>query len=53
MNTVRYCRVYSCRIFCRHASSSRHMQVLQNATQISDPKRIRNVGIIAHIDAGR
>jgi len=28
------------------------LQVFQNATRIVDPKLIRNVGIIAHIDAG-
>lgn len=39
------------RIFLRSMSSTR-LQVLQNATQIVDPQRIRNVGIIAHIDAG-
>jgi translation elongation factor EF-G len=35
----------------RYASNTR-LQVFQNATQIVDPQRIRNVGIIAHIDAG-
>lgn len=36
------------RIFSRHA----RLQVFQNAIQIVDPERIRNIGIIAHIDAG-
>ena len=37
----------------RYASTSSRLQVFQNAVQISDPLRIRNIGIIAHIDAGR
>ena len=37
----------------RYASSSSRLQVLQSATQITDPQKIRNVGIIAHIDAGK
>jgi hypothetical protein len=40
------------RTFNRFASNTR-LQVFQNATQIVDPLKIRNVGIIAHIDAGR
>ncbi len=40
------------KIFIRSTSNTR-LQVFQNATQIVDPQRIRNVGIIAHIDAGR
>ncbi|CAM4745338.1 unnamed protein product [Rotaria magnacalcarata] len=40
------------RTFHRYTSSTR-LQVFQNATQIVDPQRIRNVGIIAHIDAGK
>ncbi|CAF1268338.1 unnamed protein product [Rotaria sordida] len=40
------------RIFYRYVSNTR-LQVFQNATQIVDPERIRNVGIIAHIDAGK
>ena len=40
------------RMFVRSMSSSTRLQVFQNATQIVDPQRIRNVGIIAHIDAG-
>lgn len=43
--------LFSLRIFHRYASHSR-LQVLQNATQIVNPELIRNVGIIAHIDAG-
>ena len=39
------------RTYYRNSSSTR-LQVLQNATQIVDPQRIRNIGIIAHIDAG-
>ena len=37
---------------CIRCTSSTRLQVFQNATQIVDPQRIRNVGIIAHIDAG-
>ncbi|CAF0810458.1 unnamed protein product [Adineta steineri] len=40
------------RLFYRYASNTR-LQVFQNAVQIVDPQRIRNVGIIAHIDAGK
>lgn len=36
----------------RKQSTSSRLQVLQNAVQITDPLRIRNIGIIAHIDAG-
>ena len=43
--------VFSLRAFYRYASNTR-LQVFQHATQIVDPQRIRNVGIIAHIDAG-
>jgi hypothetical protein len=39
------------RMLYRYASNTR-LQVFQNATQIVDPQLIRNVGIIAHIDAG-
>jgi translation elongation factor EF-G len=38
-------------MLARQTSSTR-LQVFQNAVQIVDPQRIRNVGIIAHIDAG-
>ncbi len=44
-------RFFPLRIFLRHSSNTR-LQVFQNATQIVDPQRIRNIGIIAHIDAG-
>ncbi|CAF1533801.1 unnamed protein product [Rotaria sp. Silwood1] len=40
------------RTFYRYTNNTR-LQVFQNATQIVDPERIRNVGIIAHIDAGK
>ena len=53
MGLLQYSLVVSLRRFSRYASSTSRLQVLQNATQISDPQRIRNVGIIAHIDAGR
>lgn len=43
--------IYPLRIFSRYSSNTR-LQVFQNAIQIVDPKLIRNVGIIAHIDAG-
>lgn len=46
-----YIKISSLRIFSRYASHTR-LQVFQNATQIVDPQKIRNVGIIAHIDAG-
>ena len=38
--------------FCRRYVSTSRLQVFQNATQITDPQRIRNIGVIAHIDAG-
>lgn len=41
------------RIFSRFYASQTRLQVFQNATQITDPQRIRNIGIIAHIDAGK
>ncbi|CAF0724929.1 unnamed protein product [Adineta steineri] len=47
------CRTnFPLRLFYRYASNTR-LQVFQNAVQIVDPQRIRNVGIIAHIDAGK
>lgn len=47
---IRHYRI--CSIVVLRSLSSTRLQVLQNATQIVDPQRIRNVGIIAHIDAG-
>lgn len=51
MRLIRCMNFFLLRIFYRYSSSTR-LQVFQNATQIVDPQRIRNVGIIAHIDAG-
>ena len=51
MRLFQYRTLLQFRIFYRYTSSTR-LQVFQHATQIVDPQRIRNVGIIAHIDAG-
>jgi hypothetical protein len=51
MGLFQYINLFPVRIFYRYASNTR-LQVFQTATQIVDPQRIRNVGIIAHIDAG-
>jgi len=52
MGLFQYINFVSLRIFSRYASHT-HLQVFQNAIQIVDPQRIRNIGIIAHIDAGK
>ena len=41
------------RLIYRQISQSTRLQVFQTATQIVDPERIRNLGVIAHIDAGK
>ncbi len=51
MGLFRCVNLFPLRTFYRYSSNTR-LQVFQNATQIVDPQRIRNVGIIAHIDAG-
>jgi len=51
MGLFQYINFIPLRIFYRYTSNTR-LQVFQNAIQIVDPQRIRNVGIIAHIDAG-
>jgi hypothetical protein len=51
MGLFQYINFFPLRIFFRYTSHTR-LQVFQNAIQIVDPQRIRNVGIIAHIDAG-
>ena len=52
MGLFQYLTRFPLRMMCRYASTTR-LQVFQNAVQITDPQRIRNVGIIAHIDAGK
>ena len=52
MGLFQYRTIFPLRFICRYASTTR-LQVFQNAVQITDPQRIRNVGIIAHIDAGK
>jgi len=51
MGLLQYRTLLPVRMFIRYTSNTR-LQVFQNAIQIVDPQRIRNVGIIAHIDAG-
>jgi elongation factor G len=52
LNKMKFLLLFPFRTFYRYASHTR-LQVFQNATQINDPQKIRNVGIIAHIDAGK
>ncbi|CAF0745230.1 unnamed protein product [Adineta ricciae] len=52
MGLFQYRTIFPLRFICRYTSTTR-LQVFQNAMQITDPQRIRNVGIIAHIDAGK